>query len=115
MDAALVMTGVGTHKASWCAGILLDVASVMTGVGTYIHEAIIQGCKDCGAPEVSSDADLSKGRIYKFWVTDRQKQKLDFARASSLLFTLGMVYGQSNGPLRAPNTGLAHTTDLQRF
>lgn len=80
----------------------------MTGVGTYIHEAIIQGCKDCGAPEVSSDADLSAGRIYKFWVTDRQKNKLDFARASSLLYTLGLVYGQSNGPLRAPNTGLAH-------
>ncbi len=48
----------------------------------------------------------SKGRIFKFWVTDRQAQKLDYSRSSSLLYTLALLIGKSNMPLRPPGSNL---------
>jgi len=44
-----------------------------------------------------------KGAAFKFWVTDRQNAKLDYARATALLYTLGLVFGRSTGPLAPPN------------
>ena len=44
-----------------------------------------------------------KGAAFKFWVTDRQNAKLDYARATALLYTLGLVFGRSSGPLSPPN------------
>ncbi len=52
------------------------------------------------APEIEV---ADKGAAFKFWVTDRQNAKLDYARATALLYTLGLVFGRSTGPLAPPN------------
>ncbi len=42
--------------------------------------------------------------VFKFWVTDRQKKKLDYARATALLYTLNLVFGgASDARLRTPS------------
>ena len=46
---------------------------------------------DLEAANVSA-RDLD-GPKFKFWVSDRHKQKLDYARATALLFTLNLVFG----------------------
>ncbi|KAK9901327.1 hypothetical protein WJX75_006781 [Coccomyxa subellipsoidea] len=80
---------------------LLDVASAMTGIGVIIHEAIIQGDKK-QAEELLGNSRKS-GVTFKFWVSDKQKNKLDYARATALLFTLNMVFGNSSDArLRTP-------------
>jgi len=38
-------------------------------------------------------AEKLDGPKFKFWVTDRHQQKLDYARATALLFTLNLVFG----------------------
>ena len=43
-------------------------------------------------------------RVFKFWVTDRQGKKLDYQRATSLVYTMGLVFGKTEGPLTAPNS-----------
>jgi hypothetical protein len=46
---------------------------------------------------------MGQGSIFKFWVTDRQKSKLDYARATALLYTLNLVFGSaSDARLRSP-------------
>ena len=41
---------------------------------------------------------------FKFWVTDRQGKKLDYARSTALLFTLNLVFGgESDALMRTPN------------
>ena len=43
------------------------------------------------------------GVTFKFWVSDKQENKLDYARATALLFTLNMVFGNSSDArLRTP-------------
>ncbi len=43
------------------------------------------------------------GSVFKFWVTDRQKSKLDYARATALLYTLNLVFGSAgDARLRTP-------------
>ncbi|CAL8470964.1 g10506 [Coccomyxa elongata] len=84
---------------------LLDVASAMTGIGVIIHEAIIQGDKE-QADQLLGDTKRGRatsGVRFKFWVSDRQKHKLDYARATALLFTLNLVFGNnSDARLRSP-------------
>ena len=46
-------------------------------------------------------------RVFKFWVTDRQGSKLDYQRATSLVYTMGLVFGRIEGPLTAPNSSFA--------
>lgn len=43
-------------------------------------------------------------RVFKFYVTDRSGNKLDYQRATSLMYTMGLVFGKSEGPLVAPNS-----------
>ncbi|KAK9830186.1 hypothetical protein WJX72_010186 [[Myrmecia] bisecta] len=90
------------NEATEKGGNLLEVASAMTGVGVTIAEAVIQGCTQCGGPEMG-EFNSAKGRLFKFWVTDRHGNKLDFARATSLLYVLGIVAGEKNGSIQAPN------------
>lgn len=46
----------------------------------------------------------SGGSVFKFWVTDRQKHKLDYARSTALLYTLNLVFGgASDARLRTPS------------
>lgn len=89
-------------------GFLLELASAMTGLGVIIHEAIIQGCTDCGGPEVDKGFEHSTGRrLFKFWVTDRRGDKLDYPRCTALIYTMGLLIGKSNAPLRPPGSSLA--------
>ncbi|KAK9821466.1 hypothetical protein WJX81_006037 [Elliptochloris bilobata] len=88
------------------ASALLEVASAMTGIGIVIHEAVIQGSKVGKVPKLAEAPEVDvpeHGAAFKFWVTDRQNAKLDYARATALLYTLGLVFGRSNGPLQPPN------------
>lgn len=93
-------------------GFLLELASVLTGLGFTIHEAIIQGCSDCGVPVGEPAYDPTTGRLFVFWVTDRRGNKLDFSRAQSLVYTMGLVLGSGNGPTTPPNLHL-QSTDSQ--
>ena len=45
-------------------------------------------------------------REFSFLVTDRSGRKLDFQRATSLLYTMGLVFGKSEGPLIPPNSSM---------
>ena len=47
-----------------------------------------------------------EGRIFKFWVTDRQQSKLDYTRSTALMYTLALLIGKSNMPLRPPGSNL---------
>lgn len=81
---------------------LLELASAMTGLGVTIHEAIIQG-----HGESEGDSSLVQGvgsRLFKFWVTDRRGDKLDYPRCTALIYTMGLLIGKSNAPLRPPGT-----------
>ena len=56
----------------------------------------VQGEKDDSRSDLEA-ANVSArhldGPKFKFWVSDRHKQKLDYARATALLFTLNLVFG----------------------
>ena len=57
--------------------------------------------RDLEAANVS--ADRLDGPKFKFWVTDRHKQKLDYARATALLYTLNLTFGtEGDALLRSP-------------
>ncbi|KAK9801981.1 hypothetical protein WJX73_005969 [Symbiochloris irregularis] len=89
-------------------GALLQIASAMSGVGVSIHEAVIQGAEQsCGAPKADPHFDAAKrGRLFQFWVTDRRGDKLDYARATALIYTMNLAFGgQAHGPTTAPNSG----------
>lgn len=93
-------------------GFLLDVASAMSGLGMVIHEAIIQGCTSGGGTETDADFDPATGsRLFRFWVTDRRGDKLDYARCTALIYTMGLLLGKSNAPLRPPGSSFATITD----
>ncbi|CAL5228765.1 g11954 [Coccomyxa viridis] len=100
------LTVVTINERKESSAALLDVASAMTGIGVLIHEAIIQGEKDNSRSDLEaanvSARDLD-GPKFKFWVSDRHKQKLDYARATALLFTLNLVFGtEGETLLRTP-------------
>ena len=57
-----------------------------------------------GNGKVPSQAPDGGERFFKFWVTDRSGNKLDYQRATSLVYTMGLVFGKSEGPLTAPNS-----------
>lgn len=65
-----------------------------------------QGDKDESRSDLEGEhvsADKLDGPKFKFWVTDRQKKKLDYARATALLYTLNLVFGTESGTLlRSP-------------
>lgn len=92
-------------------GFLLELASVVTGVGLTIHEAVIENSPGAskGGPAAQREIDYpsTKGRQFTFWVTDQDSRKLDVSRALALIYTLGLVFGNNNGPLVAPNLELA--------
>ncbi|CAK0782542.1 hypothetical protein CVIRNUC_005760 [Coccomyxa viridis] len=100
----LTVVTINERKDSTAA--LLDVASAMTGIGVVIHEAIIQGDKDDSRSDLEAanvSADHLDGPKFKFWVTDRHKNKLDYARATALLYTLNLTFGtEGDALLRSP-------------
>jgi UTP:GlnB (protein PII) uridylyltransferase len=101
-----------TNRDKRGQGFLLEVASVMTGLGVTVEEAIIQGCTNCGGPELVQDPNrLQQGRFFKFFVTDLNKHKLDYKQASSLIYTLALILGKSNSPLRPPGSSLIEIRD----
>ena len=56
----------------------------------------VQGEKDDSRSDLEAanvSAHHLDGPKFKFWVSDRHKQKLDYARATALLFTLNLVFG----------------------
>ena len=65
-----------------------------------VHAAMqsmaVQGEKEESRSDLEGEnvsADKLDGPKFKFWVTDRHQQKLDYARATALLFTLNLVFG----------------------
>lgn len=91
-------------------GFLLELASAMTGLGVTIHDAIIQGTSDI--PEDNTNfANGIGSRLFKFWVTDRRGDKLDYPRCTALIYTMGLLIGKSNAPLRPPGSSLATIGD----
>ncbi len=46
-------------------------------------------------------------REFQFLVTDRSGRKLDYQRATSLMYTLGLVFGKAEGPLSPPSASSA--------
>ncbi len=58
-----------------------------------------------GAEPESNSFGVNQGqREFKFQVTDRSGRKLDFQRATSLMYTIGLVFGKSEGSLHPPNS-----------
>jgi hypothetical protein len=74
---------------------LLEIASCINGCGIKIYRAVIQSCSDCGVPVADDDfaqAEKTGTRLYKIWGTDRADKKLDYGRASALIYTLNLLY-----------------------
>lgn len=68
----------------------------------------LQGCTDCGGPEAETDLNYASGsRLFRFWVTDRRGDKLDYARCTALIYTMGLLLGKRNAPLRPPGSSFA--------
>lgn len=78
-------------------GFLLEVASVMTGLGLYIRSASISEaeCPECGPDNIPT-------REFKFKVVDLDGKKLDYVKASGLLFTLALVGDRQSSRLAPP-------------
>ena len=73
---------------------------------------LLQGCTECGGPEADNTFNHGTGsRLFKFWVTDRRGDKLDYPRCTALIYTMGLLLGRSNAPLRPPGSSLATITD----
>ena len=66
----------------------------------------MQGDKDDSRSDLEGEnvsAEKLNGPKFKFWVSDRHKQKLDYARATALLYTLNLVFGtEGDTLLRSP-------------
>ena len=75
-------------------------------VYTLLRYIILQGDKDDSRSDLEAanvSADHLDGPKFKFWVTDRHKQKLDYARATALLYTLNLTFGtEGDALLRSP-------------
>lgn len=73
-----------------------------------------QGCTNCGGPEIDAGFDHNKGRLFKFWVTDRHGEKLDYARATALVYTMGLAFGAhgAHGSTTAPNSSIGPPVPL---
>lgn len=73
---------------------------------------VLQGCTSGGGTETDADFDPATGsRLFRFWVTDRRGDKLDYARCTALIYTMGLLLGKSNAPLRPPGSSFATITD----
>ena len=69
---------------------------------------MLQGCTDCGGPEIDTQIEAGVGhRLFRFWVTDRRGNKLDYQRCTALLYTMGLLLGQAHAPLRPPGMSLS--------
>lgn len=77
------------------------------------HSCIVQGCTQCGAPEVDPNFDHgARNRLFKFWVSDRHGDKLDYARATTLVYTLGLAFGGNlHGPINAPGSSFGQSNN----
>ncbi len=70
----------------------------------------MQGTSDI--PEDNTNFANGVGsRLFKFWVTDRRGDKLDYPRCTALIYTMGLLIGKSNAPLRPPGSSLATIGD----
>eukprot|EP01023_Acetabularia_acetabulum_P046813 TRINITY_DN486_c0_g1_i5.p1 TRINITY_DN486_c0_g1~~TRINITY_DN486_c0_g1_i5.p1 ORF type:complete len:314 (+),score=44.76 TRINITY_DN486_c0_g1_i5:66-944(+) len=84
---------------------LLQLACVITGAGAIIREAVIQSCENC-AQGVDVPQFQNGQVLYRFLVTDRAGNKLDYQRSSSLLYTLSLAYGSGGFPTSVPRIGI---------
>lgn len=66
---------------------------------------MLQGCT--GGPEIDDENFVAGRRLFRFWVTDRRGDKLDYQRCTALLYTMGLLLGQNRAPLRPPGASLA--------
>ena len=68
---------------------------------------VLQGCTESGGPETDDKDFVTGRRLFRFWVTDRRGDKLDYQRCTALLYTMGLLLGQNRAPLRPPGTSLS--------
>ena len=73
----------------------------------FLMLVLLQGCTDCGGPEINDSNFVAGKRLFRFWVTDRRGDKLDYQRCTALLYTMGLLLGQNRAPLRPPGTSLS--------
>lgn len=96
-------------------GFLLEVASAISGIGLVIHEGIIQGDPDMSLQvwsrnssfdaTASGQHDLSKGRLFKFWLCSSNQQKLDYTQCTALLYVLDTIMIGRTNPTQPPSPG----------
>ena len=68
-----------------------------------------QGCTSCGKPEADPKFDHSqRGRLFEFKVSESTTDsKLDYSRATALIYTLQMALGyHSVGDLVPPGSSM---------
>lgn len=66
---------------------------------------VLQGCNDSPGPEADTASNnASDSRLFRFWVTDRRGDKLDYARCTALIYTMGLLLGRNIAPLRPPGS-----------
>lgn len=76
------------------AGYLLELTSVITATGAVVHKALVQGDTGPDAPiaVAPADHDFEKaGRYFKFWLTDRQGNKLVRQRGTGVSALVSMM------------------------
>lgn len=112
MELASALTGAGVRPAAAAAAVrLLPGADCPTAVaappsGLNTRRAIITSCADpeecAGLPrDIVRDKNTL---VFSFHVTDSNGHKLDYSRASGVLYTLGLLlgHGSQTGPLSPP-------------
>jgi len=89
---------------------LFKVACALTNSGCNIQEGDVKsiGVQDRGSgTDVVGFGSNEGQREFLFLVTDRSGRKLDYQRATSLMYTLGLVFGKAEGPLNPPSASSA--------
>lgn len=100
-------TVVTVREESPTPGFLLEVASVLTGLNVEILQGVIQGCTDCGEEVPKLTTHIPGGRLFQFWVRDKDGQKLEYGDVSTLMYALNIGLGFRAFPLSPPNLILA--------
>eukprot|EP01025_Chloroclados_australasicus_P008439 TRINITY_DN1299_c0_g2_i4.p2 TRINITY_DN1299_c0_g2~~TRINITY_DN1299_c0_g2_i4.p2 ORF type:complete len:373 (-),score=25.46 TRINITY_DN1299_c0_g2_i4:325-1443(-) len=87
---------------------LLQLACAITGAGAVIREAVVQSCENCAEGVSQPDFEAGKGTLFRFLVTDRAGNKLDYQRAQSLLYTLSIMHGRGSVQTQVPRLTAMH-------
>lgn len=82
-------------------GFLLDVASVLSGMQHEIRQGVVQRQRE--GSSLDDQGEPSCGRSFKFWLLNRQGQKLDAGEVGALLYVLSRCLGYRTHPTVPPD------------